>query len=89
MKVGYLPRFVKDLKKLKKQPIYSEVKKLAFNMIPEYTDLSEISNLKKLKGENNTYRIRVGDYRIGLFIDEERIIFARVLHRKDIYKKFP
>ena len=29
-------------------------------------DLSEIKNLKKLKGHKNIYRIRMGDYRIGI-----------------------
>ncbi|MEG3988445.1 type II toxin-antitoxin system RelE/ParE family toxin [Microcoleus sp. S28C3] len=46
-------------------------------------------NLKKLKGEDNAYRFRVGDYRIGFYFDGETVTFARVLHRKDIYRYFP
>jgi len=46
-------------------------------------------NLKKLKGFKTAYRIRVGDYRIGLFISNDTVEFARVVHQKDIYKVFP
>ncbi len=45
--------------------------------------------LKKLKGFDGAYRIRIGDYRVGLFIVQETITFARVLHRKEIYRYFP
>ncbi|HAO10876.1 MAG TPA: plasmid stabilization protein, partial [Planktothrix sp. UBA8407] len=44
---------------------------------------------KKLKGDDNAYRLRVGDYRIGFYFDGETVTFARVLHRKDIYRYFP
>jgi len=29
------------------------------------------------------------DYRMGLFIEKEIVIFSRLLHRKEIYKNFP
>ncbi len=44
---------------------------------------------KKLKGYSSTYRIRIGDYRIGLFYEDNVISISRVIHRKDIYKGFP
>ncbi len=47
--------------------------------------------VQKLKGHSNYYRVRVGNYRIGLYIDltDEVVEFRRVLHRKDIYRRFP
>lgn len=89
MKVKYLPTFIKDLKKLKKQAVYTDLCELVFEIVPEYSDLTAIPKLKKLKGEKNAYRIRLGDYRIGFFFEDDHIIFSRVLHRKDIYKHFP
>ena len=46
---------------------------------------------QKLSGYQTFYKIRVGDYRIGLHIDsaEQLIEFERVLHRRDIYREFP
>jgi mRNA interferase RelE/StbE len=52
-------------------------------------NLGEVTNIKKLKGEGAYYRIRVGDYRIGITADEDTVIFVRVLHRKDVYRYFP
>jgi mRNA interferase RelE/StbE len=62
---------------------------MVFEDIPNYESLNQIAHLKKIKGANNTYRIRLGDYRIGILLDQDTIIFERVLHRKDIYRNFP
>ncbi|MHC5855589.1 type II toxin-antitoxin system RelE family toxin [Nostoc sp.] len=43
----------------------------------------------KLKGFDNEYRIRVGDYRVRYEIDDESQIvqLLQCKHRKDVYKK--
>lgn len=43
---------------------------------------------KKLKGQQNAWRIRVGDYRIIYEIEDKkfRILVVATGHRKDIYK---
>lgn len=89
MKPNYLPTFIKDLKSLKSTSSYSAIKKLVFTDILGVQNLKEISNLKKLKGDYNAYRIRVGDYRIGFFLEDNTITFARVLHRREFYRYFP
>jgi mRNA interferase RelE/StbE len=55
----------------------------------EVDTLEKIPNIKKLKGHRNAYRVRVGDYRLGLFFENSTILLARFLHRKDIYRIFP
>ena len=49
----------------------------------------DISNISKMRGHKTAYRIRVGNYRIGIFIESNTVYFASVAHRKDIYKGFP
>ena len=51
--------------------------------------MEDISNVKKIKGDGDYYRIRVGEYRIGLAEENNAIAFIRVLHRKEIYRYFP
>ncbi len=51
--------------------------------------ISEIKNIKKLAGFDMYYRIRVGDYRIGIKLEKDIIYFVVVEHRKDVYKTFP
>ncbi|WP_113639378.1 type II toxin-antitoxin system RelE family toxin [Nubsella zeaxanthinifaciens] len=51
--------------------------------------LSEIKNLKKMKGYKTFYRIKLGDYRIGFECVNNTINFITIAHRKDIYRIFP
>ncbi len=89
MKTEYLPSFIKDLKRLKNNQNYNKIKNLVTKKIPNCEKITEIKNLKKIKGDDNAYRIRIGDYRIGFFLEFDKIIFSRVLHRKEIYRNFP
>ena len=45
-------------------------------------------NVKKLQGDINQYRLRVGDYRIIYELDFSiiRILIIRIAHRKEVYK---
>lgn len=44
--------------------------------------------VKKLVKRDSEYRLRVGDYRVLFYIDEnsKSVHIARILHRKDAYK---
>ena len=43
---------------------------------------------KKLEGEKDLWRVRVGDYRIIYAVSDARRIvdIVRILHRKDVYR---
>jgi len=51
-------------------------------------DESRPVGVKKLKGEDNLYRVRTGDYRIIYEIQDDilLILVAKVGHRRDVYK---
>ena len=51
--------------------------------------IQEIVNLKRIVGKKSYYRVRLGDYRIGIRLEGETLHIIRFLHRKDIYKYFP
>lgn len=47
----------------------------------------EASNIKQLYGEfKGLYRVRVGNYRIILDIEDLQITILAILHRKDAYR---
>jgi mRNA interferase RelE/StbE len=88
MRVEILDKCDKDIDKLADK----KVNELVLSIINEVLDAEnqqEISNIKKLKGYKNAYRIRIGRYRIGVYIENDLVEFARILSRKDIYKFFP
>jgi mRNA interferase RelE/StbE len=88
MNVKFESKFAKDLRKLKDQKLLSNIK-TAINECKLAPELSTLSNLKKLKGYQTFYRIKIGDYRIGIEIIDNELIFVRVLHRREIYRFFP
>jgi mRNA interferase RelE/StbE len=51
-------------------------------------NINQIKNIKKLKGFSNEYRIKIGNYRLGIRIEKDNVKFIRCLHRKDIYRYF-
>ncbi|HNW88693.1 MAG TPA: type II toxin-antitoxin system RelE/ParE family toxin [Bacteroidales bacterium] len=88
MKTEFLKQFEKDLDKLVLQSIKSDVADVIENT-ENAAKITDIKGLKKLSGYKFAYRIRIGDYRIGVFIEKNIVEFARIAHRKDIYKVFP
>jgi len=88
MRSRFRNQFLKDLRKLKNQNLRALVKDLIME-VDQKSKLKEVSKIKKLKGFQNYYRVRIGDYRIGISEEESNIWFERILHRKEIYKKFP
>ncbi len=81
-------RFEKDTNKINDKSLLKKITTCIIN-IQNANSLNEIKNLKKLKGFDLEFRIKIGDYRIGLIIEDNKISFIRFLHRKDIYKFFP
>jgi mRNA interferase RelE/StbE len=78
-----------------KRPAIKELQKLPRPMISKI--VSAVDNLssnpypqgvRKLVNTENSYRIRIGDYRVLYNIVEKKLIIEiiRVRHRKDIYK---
>ena len=80
--------FQKDLAALHDKGLNKKVA-TCIEAVMDAKQLSEIKNLKKLTGFEFYYRIRIGNYRIGLKVQENEIIFIRILHRKEIYRFFP
>ena len=83
MQIYLTRRARKDLDRLPSKlglKLQSEIAKLAINSFPP--------NYKKLQGEDNIYRIRVGDYRIVYEIEKitQQIVVAKIKHRKDVYR---
>jgi mRNA interferase RelE/StbE len=87
--VQYTRTFLKEMAELPGQ-VRKRVEAIAFGdeikLDPYLSGKSQ-----KLSGYQAYYKIRVGDYRIGLRIDvqAETVEFQRVLHRREIYRKFP
>ena len=88
MQTAFTQKFKKQVDSCKD----TRIRKKLLSVIGEVAsakNLSDLKSIKKLKGAKNCYRIRIGDFRIGIMLDQETVIFAAFDHRADIYKYFP
>lgn len=88
MKTEFLRQFSKDLDKINLPSKRNDIAN-AIENVESAKLISDIRGIKKLSGYKCAYRLKIGDYRVGLYIENKTAQFARILHRKDIYKKFP
>lgn len=80
--------FEKDISKISDKKLLNSIAD-CIDEIQLKPKLSELSNCKKLKGSKNSYRIRIGDYRIGFIFENNTVELIRFLHRNKIYNFFP
>ena len=88
MKTIFRESFWRDLKKIKMKEFLGRVDRIIAEA-EGALGIAQIRNVKKMGGASNAYRIRVGGYRIGVFVEGDTVEFARCLARKDIYRQFP
>ena len=88
MQVIFLGKFSRDLDDLTDADLKASVREVIRTLELAPT-LSQVSGVKKMKGFKNAFRIRVGNYRIGLYYQDGIAELARFLDRKKIYKVWP
>lgn len=89
MEVLYRKAFLRDLKKLKNQPVYESIFVFAFKTLPETKTIKDVAGVKAMTGHAKRYRIRFGNYRVGIELQGNTVDVRRVLHRRDFYRYFP
>ena len=102
MIIIYERKFSRDLEKIKDRKMLGriqakveEIEHIVQNHV-DNAEPPEVAGMTKLQGYEHYYRVRVGDYRLGISIEikqedtaEGEFFFVRCLHRKDIYRYFP
>jgi len=88
MRVLFTRQFEKQIQKIRDRHIAEKIEN-AILQTKAAKSIAEITEIKKLKGYSNAFRIKIGTYRIGLYISGDTVEFACVLNRKDIYRYFP
>ena len=88
MEIEFTKKFLKELSKL---PIEyaSSIENFVFDELPIYKNLTQVRKIEKMTGYKNFFKIRFGDYRVGIKKENNIIIIKTVKHRKEIYKYFP
>jgi mRNA interferase RelE/StbE len=88
VEVLFHKKFLKDLAGLPSD-YRKKIEKQVFEVFPAAKSLRDINGAEKMHGYKYYYKIRFGEYRVGLQIIGNTITLERVLHRKEIYRHFP
>jgi len=88
MQIEFTKKFGRQVDKYHDKKVRKNLSEVIDNIL-EAKNISKIKNLKKLKGQKRFYRIRMGDFRIGIALENNKVILAAFDHRADIYKYFP
>jgi len=88
VKVEYRESFLKDIQKVKDPSLLPRIREAIAGAESSAT-IKTIPGNKKLKGGSKYFRLRIGDYRIGIVQESKVVVFVRVLHRREIYRYFP
>ncbi len=89
MKLEISKKFEKQVYQLKDKSVKRKLSAI-ITKIEKINSLSEITNIKPIKGYPGHYRIKMGDYRIGISLEKEVVWFLFFGKRDEsTYKKFP
>jgi mRNA interferase RelE/StbE len=88
VKTEYRKRFLKELADIPSHH-RTPIEEFVFETVPNLKTIFESGKVEAMTGYPGYYKVRFGDYRIGLSIVADTVIFERVLHRKEIYRHFP
>lgn len=88
MRISFTRNFNKELQAVRDKRLAEAVQQIIIEIEKAKTPL-DIRSIKKLKGHRSAYRVRYGNYRIGLFIQNNEALLAAIGDRKNIYSRFP
>jgi len=89
MKVRIEKSFDHDVDKVKDKKLLQKIS-FIISGLESAAEVKDIPRVKKIKSFSSFYRIKIGDYRLGMELTPgNEIILLRFLHRKDIYRHFP
>jgi mRNA interferase RelE/StbE len=89
VKVFYAKALARDLEAISHSPGVKKRLSKLIEMLKAVDRLDAIQHLRKIEGYDCYYRLRVGDYRLGLKLSGDTVELIRFLHRRDIYRRFP
>ena len=83
------PSFIRDLKRVRSASVRRRVER-TIESIEAAANLAAIPGISRITATGEPhYRIRIGDYRLGIAVQGDVVVLVRFLHRSDIYRFFP
>lgn len=88
MKTEIMRSFARDVRAVRDKPLLKRLNDILIG-ISKAGRLSDLTGVAPMSGHPGYYRPRVGDHRIGFFMNDDVVMITRFLHRREIYRHFP
>ena len=88
MRIEAAPAFQRDLKRVRDRGLQRRIARKIEELAAAST-LSDVSGVQPLTGWEDRYRIRIGDYRLGIALERDVVVLVRFGPRRDFYRSFP
>ena len=89
MGVDYSSNFSCDLRRIRRAALRHRIDRRIAELEAAWM-LAEVSGVERLESQGGRYyRIKVGDYRLGMALEGDTVVLVRFMHRRDVYRHFP
>ena len=88
VEIRYSVQFNRELRRVRTPGLSRRVERV-IEELKSASNITEVRNVRKMAGSERHYRIRIGDYRMGMEIDGNVAILLRFGRRGQVYRDFP
>jgi mRNA interferase RelE/StbE len=88
MKVVFRSSFLRDIKKQKSKRIAELIHSVIENCEKAKT-IADINHCEPLQSKGKFFKLKIGQYRFGIYIDKGTIEFLKFGTRQNFYDDFP
>lgn len=88
MEIRFHSQFNHDLRRLRNASLAARLEQVIGELKAAPT-IRDVRGVSRMTSPGDHYRIRIGEYRLGITMDGERAILRRFLPRGEIYRHFP
>ena len=88
MEIRYHNQFHRDLRRLGNPSLAAQVEQVIEELKAAPT-IRDMHGVSRMTAPGEHYRVRIGEYRLGITMDGQTAILRRFLPRGEIYRRFP
>ena len=89
MELEYRASFVRDLRRVRNAVTRGRVLRVIEELEAAPTIAAMPGAVRITAAKGRYYRMRIGDFRLGIAVEGNVAVLVRFLHRRDIYRYFP
>ena len=88
MEIRYGAGFNRDLARIRNPDLNQRIGR-TIEELKAASTINDVRGVRRMTGAEHYYRIRIGDYRLGVSVEGDVVTLLRFAHRREIYRVFP